>query len=446
MTQDTWVDRFARVMGRFIPDAITAAIILLVGLFVAALAFGNSFGTTMEAWYKGLWMLLPFTMQMTLIITLSAVVGQSVLFKRIVTYLADVPKTTNQVVIGGILLNGGLSYFYWGLGIALGPHIAIAFARAAERKNIKIDFLILLATVWASNALWQFGLSSSAALLMATPGHFLESTVGIMPLRTTIWAPASILHEILFAVALMILGCHLMKRNPRQLSAFPDADKLADTEDPADSIPENFSESLERSSIVTLILCAFIAAWLYFHFVTKRQSLDINSLNASFLLLAFLLHRNVYRFTRALQKAILSAWPIVVIYHLYAGVAGIIQHTTLGEKMANIIAAVSTPYTFPLLAALTGTFVSLFIPSSGGQWAIQGYVTSKAALAVGVTAQRGLLALSVGDHMGNLSTPFWAMIIASIARVSFREFIGYGMIYAVLWFVIGAIVFTFAPC
>ena len=114
--------------------------------------------------------------------------------------------------------------------------------------------------------------------------------------------------------------------------------------------------------------------------------------------------------------------------------------------MAGMVAAISTPYTFPLLAALTGTLVALFVPSSGGQWAIQGFVTSKAAAAVGVSVQRGLLALSVGDHMGNLVTPFWAMIIAGIARVSFREFIGYGMIYAALWFVIGVIVFTFAPC
>jgi short-chain fatty acids transporter len=446
MTQETWVDRFARVMGRIIPDAITAAIILLVGLFLAALAFGNSFATTMDAWYKGLWMLLPFTMQMTLIITLSAVVGQSPLFRKAVTHLADIPKNTNQVVIGAVLLNGGLSYFYWGLGIALGPQIAISFARAAERKNIRADFLILLATVWASNALWQFGLSSSAALLMATPGHFLESTIGVLPLRTTIWAPASILHEILFAIALVIVACKLMAKSARPLSAFPEAHKLADEEPSAETAPENFSESLERSSFVTMILCLAIAAWLYYHFVTMRLGLDINSLNASFLLLSFLLHRNVYRFTRALQRAILSAWPVVVIYHLYAGIAGVIQFTTLGEKMANIIASVSTPYTFPLLAAITGTFVSLFIPSSGGQWAIQGYVTSKAAVAVGVSVQRGLLALSVGDHMGNLTTPFWAMVIGGIARVSFREFIGYGMIYAAVWFVIGVIVFTFAPC
>jgi short-chain fatty acids transporter len=446
MTQETWADRFARVVGRFVPDAITAAIFLLLVLFVAALIAGNSFSTTMDAWYRGLWMLLPFTMQMTLIITLSAVLGQTSVFRKGVAALSNLPRTTNQVVILAVVLNGALSYFYWGLGIALGPLIAIYFARAAERKNIPVDFLFLLSLVWAANALWQFGLSASAPLLMATPGHFMESTIGVIPLRTTIWSPAAILHEIIFLIALIVIGCWLMPKSRRPLSAFPEANKLAEPEETADEPAQNLSEHLERSSIVTLAFCLAVAGWLYYHFFVKHNSLDINSLNAIFLLLSFLLHRNVHRFTKALQHAILSAWPVIVIYHLYAGVAGLIQFTTLGEKMAGMIAAVSTPYTFPLLAAVSGTVISFFVPSSGGQWAIQGFVTSKAAMAVGVTVQRGMLALSVGDHMGNLSTPFWAMIIAGIARVSFREFIGYGMIFAALWFVIGVIVFTFAPC
>ena len=77
---------------------------------------------------------------------------------------------------------------------------------------------------------------------------------------------------------------------------------------------------------------------------------------------------------------------------------------------------------------------------------IQGFVTVKAAEAVGVSAQRGLLALSVGDHMGNLISPFWAVVGAGIARVDFRLFFGYRLIFAVIWFVLGVAAFTFLPC
>jgi short-chain fatty acids transporter len=90
--------------------------------------------------------------------------------------------------------------------------------------------------------------------------------------------------------------------------------------------------------------------------------------------------------------------------------------------------------------------VAIFIPTSGGQWAIQGYATIEAADLVGVSAQRGLLALSVGDHMGNLITPFWAVVGAGIARVDFRLMFGYRLIFAAMWFVMGVVAFTSLPC
>ena len=52
----------------------------------------------------------------------------------------------------------------------------------------------------------------------------------------------------------------------------------------------------------------------------------------------------------------------------------------------------------------------------------------------------------VGDHMGNFMTPFWYMVVAGIARVDFRIFFGYGLAFAAIWFVIGVVVFTWAPC
>lgn len=110
------------------------------------------------------------------------------------------------------------------------------------------------------------------------------------------------------------------------------------------------------------------------------------------------------------------------------------------------MAAISTKFTFTLLVAFAGTVIAIFVPSSGGQWVIQGFVTSKAAAVLGVSAQRGMLALGVGDQMGNLLSPFWYVVVAGIARVDFRKFFGYGMIFAALWFVVGVLVFTLLPC
>ena len=440
------LDRFARGMGRLVPDAITASIIFMLLLAGMALLLGNSPAQVMDAYAQGLWSLLSFTMQMTLIITLSSVLGSTPFFRKIILTLSRLPQTTTQVVVLAVLISAVTSYCYWGLGMALIPLVAIHFAREAERKGIKLDFLFLLAIIWGANACWQYGLSSSAALLMATPGHFLEATTGVLPFSLTIWSPAAIVMEVVYMLLVIVIGCLFMPKTCRPLSQFPDAHKMAEEEPISHDAPQNISERMERNSWVLAVLWLALLGWLYNHFFVKRLSLDINALNTILLFLCLLLHRNIHRFTEALKRAVLSSWPVIVMYHLYAGVAGLIQHTSVGEFLAGMISNVSTPYTFPLIAAISGTLVAVFVPSSGGQWVIQGYVTSKAAVSAGLTVPRGLLALSVGDHMGNLTAPFWYVVVAGITRVNFREFYGYGLIFALLWFVLGVIVFTFVPC
>jgi short-chain fatty acids transporter len=163
-------------------------------------------------------------------------------------------------------------------------------------------------------------------------------------------------------------------------------------------------------------------------------------------MLGLLMHRTLKRFAAALEMGAGRSWTVIVLYHLYAGVAGLIQFTAVGERVAKLAASICTAATFPLITAAAGALFACFIPSSGGQWTVQGFVTVKTAMAVGVSVQRGILALGVGDHVGNMITPFWYVVIAGIARVNFRCFFGYGVVFGALWFVIGVLVFTFAPC
>ncbi len=451
---DAWLTRFSQLMARLVPDAITSSIFLLAFLFVVALVIGNTVTTTLDAYYRGLWMLLPFTMQMTLILVLSSVLGATPLFKKIVLALSRQPRTASQVIVFSVLLAAGLSYLYWGLGLALAPLIAIYFCSEAERKGIEVDFPFLLAVMAAAISVWQFGLSASAPLLMATPGHFLEETTGLMPLRTTIWTPAAIFHVVGFTFALIIAARVLKPRNSQTISQFPESCTLVESarsspvlaDEGQDPVGRSPSERLEKNRIVPIVICVALVSWLVYHFLIKRASLDLNSLNTILLLLCFLLHRNIQNFSGALRGAVVSCWPVLVLYHLYAGVAGMIQFTSVGESFAGLLATISTKYTFPFLTAVAGTVVAIFVPSSGGQWVIQGYVTTKAAEAVGMSAQCGMLALGVGDQMGNLLSPFWAVVIAGIARIDFRKFFGYSIIFALLWFVLGVLAFTFLPC
>jgi short-chain fatty acids transporter len=446
--QSNGVQRIPDFISRLVPDAITASVILTFTMVAIALALGNPLTRVMDAYHQGLWMLLPFTMQMTLIIVLSAALAMTPSFRRTIAALARIPRTPKQIVALAFLTSGMASYLYWGLGYALGPMIAIFFAAEAERRGIDVDFPFLLGVVSAAQALWQFGLSSSGPLLVASQGHFLQSTIGVIPLSTTIWSPAALIHEAAYSTAAIAAACWLLPKRTRPISGFPESLAMAKIEPAAvvDRTQLSLSQRLEHSPLVNLALCVLLAGWLVDHFFVKRLGHEINSLNVTLLLLTFLLHGTVRRFAKAVEGCAARSWAVIVLYHLYAAVAGLIQFTNVGERVARIAASVSTTNTFPLITAIAGAVFACFIPSSGGQWTVQGFVTVKTAIAVGVSVQRGMLALGIGDHMGNFLTPFWYVVVAGIARVDFRVFFGYGMLFSALWFVIGVLVFTFAPC
>jgi short-chain fatty acids transporter len=447
----TWVDRLARAMERLVPDAITTSILLLIVMFAVSLSVGADIATTLDAYYRGLWNLLTFTMQMTLILVLSLILGATPAFRNLIAMVSRLPRTRNQVVAAAVLCGAIVAYLNWGLSIALSPVIATLFAREAEQKGIEVDFLFLLATLAGVGSIWQFGLSASAPLLVATPGHFLEKVTGVMPLSTTIWSPAALILVLTFTLAVMVAGIVLMPNKARPISAFVKDGDALQAEGSAAPAPDatagvGLAQWLEHTPLVMVPLAAMLAGWLYLHFFVKQLSLDINSMNTTVLLLGVMLHATVARFTTALRDAVSRAWPIVLLYHLYAGVAGLIQFTPVGEFLVNISTPILSQLSYTALTAFVSTLVALFIPTSGGQWLIQGFVTVETAAMVGVSPQRGLLALSVGDHMGNLITPFWALVGASIAGIDFRQYFGYRLIFAGLWFVMGVLAFTFLPC
>lgn len=437
---------FARAAGRFVPDATAASVIMLVILAAIALALGDTVTATVAAYYRGLWMLLPFSMQMTLILVLSGVVSATPVFRRAVCALAMRPRSVTQVISLSVAVTCALSYLYWGLGVALGPVIAVHFCRAAEDRGIRIDFPFLIATNFAAGSVWQFGLSSSAALLMATPGHFLEGTTGVMTLGTTIWSLPSVLLVILFPLALVAMARFLMPQAAKQLSAFPSAGALVETADPAPGAlgPINgFSDWTERTRVFPLLLGGVLCVWLYHHFVTLGAGLDLNSMITMLLLAAVLMQGSLAAFSVAMSRSVMACWPVLVLYQLYGGVAGVLQFTSVGTWFAGLFSEVATLFTFPLLTAIGGTLVAIFVPSSGGQWIIQGFVTVSAAAELGLSPQLGLLALGIGDQMGNLLAPFWIVMVAGIARIDFREIFGHCFIFALLWFAVGVGVFTF---
>ncbi|MEM3391534.1 MAG: TIGR00366 family protein, partial [Archaeoglobaceae archaeon] len=116
----------------------------------------------------------------------------------------------------------------------------------------------------------------------------------------------------------------------------------------------------------------------------------------------------------------------------------------IGYQITQILGGVPA-ILYPTVAAIAGVIVAIFVPSSGGQWMIQGETIIKGAQMAGVDPRVGMLSLMVGDQMGNYIAPFWYVVVAGVTGLDFRRFYGYGLAGGIVWFILGILVFTFVP-
>ena len=113
-TRSRRVQELPDIVARLVPDAITASVILTLTAIALSLALGNPVTRVLDAYHQGLWMMLQFTMQMTLIIVLSAALlltavallfrGQLInLYARHIGELDPRRRTIATVTMGAIL-------------------------------------------------------------------------------------------------------------------------------------------------------------------------------------------------------------------------------------------------------------------------------------------------------------------------------------------------------
>jgi short-chain fatty acids transporter len=97
----------------------------------------------------------------------------------------------------------------------------------------------------------------------------------------------------------------------------------------------------------------------------------------------------------------------------------------------------SGPDFFPVLSFLSAALVNFFIPSGGGQWAIQGPIMMEAALKMGLDVPKMIMAFAYGDQVTNMLQPFWALPLLSITGIPAKEIFKYTFYF----FVVGLLVY-----
>jgi len=121
---------------------------------------------------------------------------------------------------------------------------------------------------------------------------------------------------------------------------------------------------------------------------------------------------------------------------LYFGIMGIMKSTGMVVMISDFFVSIATETTLPIFTFFSAGLVNIFVPSGGGQWAIQGPIVIESALKLGVPLPKAIMALAYGDQITNMLQPFWALPLLGITKLKAREILPYTLIIMVVGIVV----------
>ena len=165
--------------------------------------------------------------------------------------------------------------------------------------------------------------------------------------------------------------------------------------------------------------------YIFHRFRQGTFSLDLNMMIFLLFVIGWTLHGTPIRYMQAFHAGGRAAGPLLLAYPLYGGILGLIRDTGLADWFAQLFVSFSTAYTLPFWSYISSNVITLFVPSGGGHWAVQGPVVVKAAMELHASLPKTAMAVAFGEQTANMVQPFWALPIASIAGLNIREMMGY---------------------
>jgi short-chain fatty acids transporter len=438
---------------RWVPDAFIFALAGTFIVFLAALAATPStIAQVVDAWGRGFWDLIPFTLQMALVIITGHVLATSRPMGALIRTVAGWPRTPRGAVALVTLFALASSWINWGFSLIF----SAVLAREVARRVDDVDYRALAAASFLGlGSIWAQGLSGSAALQMATPGalqpqirdivaHGGVVPGGIIPFRHTIFlwqSIASVLVEIVVVTTVMWLATPPAGagRTARDLGI--DLSENSELRTQNSELELGNSELgnskrtpgawLEHSPLLSWMVVALGAAYLIRYFAQSSEplnALNLNIVNLSFLLLGILLHQTPARLMRAVQDATPAVWGVILQFPFYAGIAGIITTTHLNERIAGVFVRISTVATFPAVVAIYSAALGIFVPSGGSKWVIEAPYVMEAAHSLKTHLGWVVSAYDLGEALANLVQPFWMLPILGLFRLGARDVMGYTIV------------------
>jgi short-chain fatty acids transporter len=149
--------------------------------------------------------------------------------------------------------------------------------------------------------------------------------------------------------------------------------------------------------------------------------------NFTFLIVGIILHKRPIAYVRAVAEGVRGCAGIILQFPFYAGIMGMMKFSGLVVVMAGWFVAISNTTSYPVFTYISACIVNLFVPSGGGQWAVQGPIMVQAAHTLHFSIPKTIMALAYGDQWTNLFQPFWALPLLGICGLRARDIMGYCM-------------------
>ncbi len=414
---------------RWFPDAFVFALSGLIVVFVAGSLMGIAIRDLIKYFGDGFWSLIPFTMQMAIIIIGGYVVATSPPVHRLIRWLASIPRTPRAAVAFVAFFSMATAMLSWGLSLIFSG----VLVREVVRNVRGIDYRAIGAAAYlGTGSVWALGLSSSAALVMATPAAIptaLLKISGVIPLRETIYTWQSLATAgILMLAGVVVAYLSAPASSTKTAESFGvteglELQKLEERRAPA--------EWLEYAPVLSIVVGALGMAYLVQVLAARGPlaALDLNTYNLLFLMLGLLLHWRPRSFVRAVNNAVPATAGVLIQFPFYGGIFGIITLSPISRDLAHFFVSFSSTNTYPILVSIYSAILGMFVPSGGSKWIIEAPYVLQAAKDLHVNLGWVVQIYNTSEALPNLINPFWMLPLLGLLKVRARDLIGYGLVY-----------------
>lgn len=428
LTLSTWSERW-------FPDPLVFALAGVVLVFVFGLCIGQKAGDLAFQGGKAFWTLVPFTMQMVMIIIGGYVVATAPIVNRFISWIAKLPKNPRTAIAVVAFLSMLTSLISWGLSLIFSGLLVRELAKRIKGMDIRAAGA---AGYLGLGAVWALGLSSSAAMMMATktaipPGLF--QIAGVIPLKQTLFLWQSVATAALLIVVSTVVA---YASAPSANKAKTAADFGIEYESSERTLPPRTrpGEWLEYSPLLSILVAGLLIWYLAAFFKQSPTgalaALDLNNYNLIFITAGLLLHWRPKSFVRAVAECIPATGGVLIQFPFYAVIFGMIVGTGISAWMADLFSRVTTQGTYPLLVALYSALIGVFVPSGGSKWVIEAPYVLQAANTLHVHLGWVVQIYNASEALPNLVNPFWMLPLLGLLRLKARDLVGYGVLQMIV--------------